>query len=149
METISASRQVMIDAGLNLIQQALTIYDSDLKLVVANHRFREMFRLPACYNTPGADFGVTIRYQTEQGEYGDISDIDAFVQARVDQAMAFEPHYLERRMKIGRWISVEGSPLPGGGWIAVYTDITRTKRQEQLLRARSEELSDQLLQYAE
>jgi len=149
MEPISASRQAMINAGLNLIQQALTIYDSDLKLVLANHRFRDMFRLPARFNTPGADFGETIRYLAEQGEYGDISDIDAFVQARVDQALDFEPHYLERRMKNGRWISVEGSPLPEGGWVAVYTDITRTKRQEQLLRGRSEELSDQLLQYAE
>ncbi|WP_243613549.1 hybrid sensor histidine kinase/response regulator [Shimia aestuarii] len=149
MEASSASRQTMINAGLNLIQQALTIYDSDLKLVVANRRFRDMFRLPDPFNTPGADFGATIRYLAEQGEYGDISDIDAFVQSRVDQAMAFEPHYLERRMKNGRWISVEGSPLPEGGWVAVYTDITRTKRQEQLLRSRSEELSDQLLLYAE
>lgn len=149
MEASSASRQAMTNAGLNLIQQALTIYDSDLKLVVANHRFRDMFRLPTPYNTPGADFGATIRYLAEQGEYGDISNIDAFVQTRVDQALAFEPHYLERRMKNGRWISVEGSPLPEGGWVAVYTDITRTKRQEQLLRSRSEELSDQLLQYAE
>ncbi|MEQ9692580.1 PAS-domain containing protein [Shimia sp. SDUM112013] len=149
MEANSATAQAMTIAGLNLIQQALTIYDSDLKLVLANERFHDMFKLPRKYNMPGADFGETIRYLTERGEYGDIDDIDAFVQGRVDQALAFEPHYLERRMRNGRWISVEGSPLPEGGWVAVYTDITNTKRQEQLLRSRSEELSDQLLQYAE
>jgi hypothetical protein len=33
--------------------------------------------------------------------------------------------------------------------VTVYTDITAMKRQEELLRARSEELSDQLLSHAE
>ena len=56
---------------------------------------------------------------------------------------------MERTRANGRTISVEGTPLPQGGWVTVYTDITRTKRQEALLRARSEELSDQLLSYSE
>ncbi|KZY29395.1 hybrid sensor histidine kinase/response regulator, partial [Roseovarius sp. HI0049] len=59
------------------------------------------------------------------------------------------PHYMERTRSNGRMISVEGSPLPQGGWVAVYTDITRVKQQEALLRARSEELSGQLLGYSE
>jgi len=56
---------------------------------------------------------------------------------------------MERRRANGRTISVEGSPLPEGGWVTVYTDITAMKRQESLLRARSEELSDQVLGYTE
>lgn len=149
MEPNSTTAQAMTTAGLNLIQQALSIYDSDLRLVVANSRFSEMFDLPRHLVTPGASFEDTIRYITERGEYGDVGDEEAFVQDRVDRALAFEPHYLERQRENGRWISIEGSPLPDGGWVAVYTDITRTKRQEDLLRGRSEELSDQLLQYAE
>ena len=68
---------------------------------------------------------------------------------RVDQARAFEPHYMERTRANGRTISVEGSPLQQGGWVTVYTDITDIKTQEALLRGRSEELSDQLLAHAE
>lgn len=141
--------QAMTTAGLNLIQQALTIYDSDLKLAVLNQRFRDMFDLPEEFLLPGADFGETIRYLTERGEYGEVDDVSAFVQGRVDQARAFEAHYIERKMPDGRWICVEGSPLPRGGWVAVYTDITKVKQQEQLLRGRSEELSEQVLQHAE
>lgn len=143
-----SATQVMTIAGLNLIQQAISIYDSDLKLVLANQRFRDMFKLPDEFNRPGADFGATIRHLAARGDYGDIADLDAFVQDRIDLALAFEPHYIERRFPNGRWISVEGSPLPQGGWVAVYTDITQTRRQEDLLRARSEELSDQLIQHA-
>lgn len=145
----SGSTQAMTMAGLNLIQQALSIYDSDLKLVVANARFREMFDIPENLMTPGASFEDTIRLIATRGEYGDVDDLEALVRERVELAKVFEPHYLERKRHDGRWISVEGNPLPGGGWVAVYTDITRAKQQEELLRGKSEELSDQLLRYAE
>lgn len=139
----------LTQAGLNLIQQALSIYDSDLRLVVVNRRFQEMFDLPDALVAPGTPFSETIRYLVDRGEYGAVDDPDCFVQERVDQALTFEPHYVERTRANGRVISVEGSPLPHGGWIAVYTDITGTKRQEALLRARSEELSEQVLAYTE
>lgn len=139
----------LITAGLNLIAQALSIYDRDLRLAVCNRRFKEMFDLPEALVTPGARFADTIRHLVEIGEYGEVDEIETFVQARVDQALAFEPHYVERTRSNGMVISIEGAPLAQGGWVAVYTDITRTRRSEQLLRARSAELSDQLLSHAE
>jgi signal transduction histidine kinase len=141
--------KALTTAGLNLIAQALSIYDRDLRLAVCNGPFRDMFDLPDAFVTPGARFDDTIRYLAMSGEYGPVDDIEAFVQTRFEQARAFAPHYMERVRANGRTISVEGSPLPQGGWITVYTDITRTKRSEQLLRARSAELSDQLLTHAE
>ena len=139
----------MMMAGLNLIPQALSIYDSDLRLVVSNRVFREMFDLPAHLIQPGTSFAETIRHLVERGEYGPVDDIDAAVQQRVEQARAFEQHYMERTRANGQTIAVEGVPLPEGGWITVYTDITQTKQQETLLRSRSAELSDKLLAYAE
>lgn len=136
-------------AGLNLIQQALSIYDADLRLAVCNRPFQTMFGLPENLVSQGAHFEDTIRFLAENGEYGEIEDIADFVRTRVEQARAFAPHYMERRRANGRTISVEGCPLPEGGWVTVYTDITAIKRQEKLLRARSEELSDQVLGYAE
>ncbi len=144
-----ADRDAMTTAGLNLIQQALTIYDQTLRLAVCNRRFQEMFDLPDALVTPGADFADTIRYLAARGDYGDVGDVDRFVATRVEIARAFEPHYMERTRANGRTISVEGSPLPQGGWVTVYTDITPSKRQEALLRGRSEELSDRLLSYSE
>ncbi|WP_299650082.1 PAS-domain containing protein [uncultured Tateyamaria sp.] len=136
-------------SGLNLIAQALTIYDRDLRLAVCNAPFQQMFELPDALVTPGSTFRETITHLAERGEYGPIEDVDAFVQERVDQALAFEPHYMERTRANGRTISVEGSPLPQGGWVTVYTDISHTKAQEALLRARATELSDQVLQHTE
>ena len=149
MDTDISNTAAMTRAGLNLIQQALTIYDDELRLVICNRRFGEMFRLPSHLLTRGANFKDTIRHLVENGEYGDVGDIGKFVQDRVDTARAFEPHYMERIRANGQIISVEGAPLSQGGWVAVYTDITRIKRQEDMLRGHSEELSGQLLNYAE
>lgn len=149
MTTNQTRVEEMTQAGLNLIGQALSIYDSQLRLAVCNRRFQEMFDLPDSLATPGASFEDTIRHLAERGEYGQVDDPEDFVRIRVDQARAFEPHYMERTRANGRTISVEGSPLPQGGWVTVYTDISRAKLSEKLLRARSEELSDQVLSHAE
>jgi signal transduction histidine kinase len=141
--------KALTTAGLNLIAQALSIYDSELRLAVCNRRFQEMFDLPDALVTPGARFDDTIRNIARRGDYGEVRDLDEFVQTRVEQAKAFEPHYMERTRANGQVISVEGAPLPQGGWVTVYTDITQAKRSETLLRARSAELSDQVLANSE
>ena len=149
MTQTERQRSKMVEAGLNLIAQALSIYDQDLRLAACNRRFQEMFDLPRELVSPGASFADTIRLIAARGDYGDLPDLDDFVAQRVAQAQAFEPHYLERRRPNGQIISIEGAPLPQGGWVTVYTDITQAKRAEALLRARSAELSDQLLSHAE
>ncbi|MGP6086947.1 PAS-domain containing protein [Antarctobacter jejuensis] len=136
-------------AGLNLIQQALTIYDADLRLAVCNAPFAQMFDLPAELTTPGASFEDTIRHLVMRGEYGDVGDPETWVRDRVEIARAFEPHYMERTRANGRTISVEGAPLPQGGWVTVYTDITQTRAQEELLRTHSELLSEEVLKRSE
>ncbi len=145
----SQDTAVLLRSGLNLIQQALSIYSNDLKLVFANQRFRAMFGLSPSLCEPGADFADTIRFLAEAGEYGEIDDIPAFVGDLVQKALTFEQHYIERKRSNGRWISVEGGPLRQGGWVTVYTDITDIKRQEDMLRTRSDELSGRLLDRSE
>ena len=149
MEDTPAYIQNITLAGLNLIKQALSIYDKDLRLVVANQRFQRMFRLPDELTQAGAPFADTIRLLVERGEYGVIDDPEAFIAERVAIARTFEPHYLERSRPNGTTISIEGSPLRQGGWVAVYTDITELKQQAALLRDRSADLSGELLARSE
>lgn len=139
----------MILSGLNLIKQAITVYDRDLKLVIANLQFQRMFNLPDALIQPGASFEEAVSYVAAQGDYGEIEDTTQFVTERIEKARAFEPHYLERTRANGSTISIEGSPLQDGGWVTVYTDITDIKSNDALLRSRSEDLSDALFQRSE
>ncbi|MFN4058411.1 MAG: PAS-domain containing protein [Roseinatronobacter sp.] len=149
MVTTDDTRTKLMAAGLNMIQQALSIFDRDLRLAVCNRRFQEMFELPDALVQPGVTFEDTIRFLVTRGEYGPVADVEDAIAVRVQAARAFVPHYMERERANGRWISVEGAPLPQGGWVTVYTDITEVKLQEGLLKARSEELASDLMTHAE
>ena len=139
----------MIQSGLNLISQAISIHDRELKLVHANHRMQTMFQLPDALVRPGTDFRQLLHYVATQGEYGQLDDIDQFVDEKVALALAFEPHYFERTRVNGTSISVEGCPLESGGWITVYTDISATKRDEAIIRSEADDLSQELLKRTE
>lgn len=149
MNRMSLTHETMTQAGLNLIKQAISIYDQDLRLVLANLQFQRMFDLPNALVEPGGSFEETLRVLAERGDYGELDDVDSFLAERVAQAKAFEPHYFERTRANGTTISVEGSPLQGGGWVAVYSDITELKTQEALLRSRSANLSEELISRSE
>ncbi len=149
MTRTSATHESLTQAGLNLIKQAISIYDQDLRLVLANTQFQRMFDLPNELVEPGGSFEQTLRVLAERGDYGDLDDVDGFLAERVAQAKAFAPHYFERTRANGTTISVEGSPLQDGGWIAVYSDITQVKTQEALLRSRSADLSEELISRSE
>ena len=146
---MSATHEALTKAGLNLISQAISIYDQDLRLVLANLQFQRMFDLPDALVKPGGSFEETLRVLAERGDYGELEDVESFLAERVAQAKAFEPHYFERTRANGTTISVEGSPLQGGGWVAVYSDITALKTQEGLLRSRSANLSEELISRSE
>ncbi|MCK0095102.1 PAS-domain containing protein [Yoonia sp. F2084L] len=146
---MSPTHETLTQAGLNLISQAISIYDQDLRLVLANRQFQRMFDLPKALVEPGGSFEETLRILAERGDYGVLDDVDCFLAERVAQAKAFEPHYFERTRANGTTISVEGSPLEGGGWVAVYSDITELKTQEALLRSRSDNLSEELISRSE
>jgi len=149
MNTPNSAASNMILSGLNLIKQAFTVYDKDLKLVIANLQFQRMFNLPDALIQPGASFEEALSYVAQQGDYGELEDTAQFVAERIEKARAFEPHYLERTRSNGSTISIEGSPLQDGGWVTVYTDITDIKSQDALLRSRSANLSDTLFERSE
>ena len=109
----------------------------------------DMFDLPEKLVTPGARFDETIQYLVESGEYGHVETRRRIHKCSRRTGPRVSTALHGAHPANGRTISVEGSPLPQGGWVTVYTDITATKQSEALLRARSEVLSDQLLAHSE
>jgi len=59
------------------------------------------------------------------------------LQKQVDRAKKFEAHYFERQRPDGSYIEVRGGPIPGGGFVSTYTDVTDRKlMEEELLEAK-------------
>ena len=115
------------------ISQGISMIDADLKLVVCNSRFLELLEFPDSLGIPGTRFDAFMRFNAERGEYGP-GDADELVRARVLQAQRFQPHAYERERPDGTIIEVVGKPLPDGGFVTTYTDVTERKRNEIALR---------------
>lgn len=129
---------VQIEAGLDNIDQGISVFDKDLKLVFANKRLAELLDVPAHLMNRGTAFEELIRYNSEHGEYGP-GDVEEQVQDRVRVAREFRAHTVERVRPNGRVIRVSGAPLSKGGFATIYTDITQQRHYEIELERRIEE----------
>ncbi len=123
--------QAVLD-GVNHLAQAFSIFNADLELVFFNEQLNAILDFPPNYLYRGMPIEEIFRFNAKRGEYGE-GDIDAIVQARLGLARRFEPHRYERTRPDGTVVEIIGNPLPEGGFVTTYTDITeRRKTQEQL-----------------
>ncbi|MFO0123055.1 MAG: PAS-domain containing protein, partial [Inhella sp.] len=80
-----------------------------------------------------------VRFNAERGEYGPSDDIDALVQARVEHAMQPVGVKFERVRPDGTVLEIQGAPMPGGGFVTIYNDIS-ARRQAEAKRLEAEAL---------
>lgn len=118
--------------GLAHLDQGITIFDQNLKLVVWNRKFLEVYGYPEDMAFQGADFASFIMFNARAGDYGP-GDADQQVGERVEIARKFVKHRFKRIRADGRTVEVVGTPLPNGGFVSTYTDITEKERQQELL----------------
>lgn len=142
---LESSRLNQIEAGLDLLDQGLTVFDADLKLIAWNAPFLKLLDFPEALTFLGAHFESFIRYNAARGEYGD-GDIESLIRARIDAARNFQPHSFERTRPNGRIIRVHGEPLPNRGFITLYTDVTEQRHFERLIQNQNAELEKRVAQ---
>ena len=121
-----------LKATLDNMDEGISMVDGDLKLVNFNQRFLELLDFPPDHFKQGDPFESFIRFNAERGEYG-TGDIDELVRNRVELAKKFEPHTFERTLPNGTVLEIRGNPMPGGGFVTSYTDISQRKQAEKAL----------------
>ncbi|MEH0070369.1 PAS-domain containing protein [Pannonibacter sp. Pt2-lr] len=128
----------MLQAALDHVNQGFSVFDANLQLVAWNRGLWEMLDFPQELARRGAHLAEFLRVNTERGEYGP-GDVEGKIQRRLERARQFVPHYFERIRPNGQVIAVRGTPLPQGGFVTIYTDITEERqRQEKLERTVAE-----------
>ncbi|MDP3513001.1 MAG: PAS-domain containing protein [Sulfuritalea sp.] len=146
--TDTAARLDLMQAALDRVNQGFTIIDAELRLVAWNRGFFEMLDFPPEFGRFGTPFETFMRYNAERGEYGP-GPVEELVAQRVDAARAFAPHYFERVRPNGRIIAVSGEPVPGRGFVTLYTDITEQRNSERLIREQNNELERRVAERTE
>ncbi len=128
----SLKRQESLQAGLDLIDQGFTLIDENLCMVAWNQTFLRLLEFPPGMTNAGTPFENFIRFNAARGEYGD-GDQERQIQERVATARTFTAHDLERTRPNGTILRVLGVPVPGYGFVTLYSDVTEQRRSEKLI----------------
>jgi len=129
----------ILSATLENLSQAVSVVDRDLRLVAWNRRYQQMFEFPDGMLYVGRPVADLIRYNAERGEMGP-GLAEEQVAKRVAYLREGSPYVFERVRANGQVIEMRGQPLPGGGYVTTYSDVTDYKRAEHALREVNETL---------
>jgi PAS domain-containing protein len=135
----SGQRHDMLQAGLDLLDQAIAVFDATPKLVTWNKAMLRLLDFPESMVRVGTPFEDFVRFNAERGEYGP-GDIVALVLERVASARAFQPHYIERARPNGKVLAIRGVPIPNLGFVSLWTDITEQRRYEAVIQQQNAQL---------
>ncbi|MEM1434828.1 MAG: PAS domain-containing hybrid sensor histidine kinase/response regulator [Pseudomonadota bacterium] len=131
--------QHMLQSMLENIDQGISVVDHEQRLVAWNDKYVELFGYPAALLKIGQPIGDLISYNTRTG-WLDAGGAEAQAQRRVAHMRAGTQHVYERRSPAGTWLRIAGNPMPGGGYVTTFTDITKDKAREQALIEANESL---------
>jgi len=86
-----------------------------------------------------------IRFNAKRGLLGD-GDEEVEVNKRLEHLRSGLAYRYERPWPNGSVIELEGNPMPGGGYVTTFTDITHFKQIERKLQEINETLEQRVLQ---
>jgi Na+/proline symporter/signal transduction histidine kinase len=147
------NRQVL-STTLENISQGVSVVDADMRLIAWNRRYQEMLGYPDGMLYVGRPIAELIRWNADRPELSiadpssvDISTVDGreeLVRRRLEHLRAGQPYVYERVRPSGQVIEMRGQPLPGGGYVTSFSDVTDYKRAEQALRDINETLEQRV-----
>ncbi len=138
---VAAAREA--DTGLSRrlahLPQGVVIIDADLRIVAWNARYIELFRFPPDLVQVGTSIEDVFRYNARRGLLGP-GPVEDAIQRRLDHLRSGRPHMRESEKDDGTVLEIRGNPLPEGGFVTSYADITSYKAAARELRSLADAL---------
>ncbi|WP_108472352.1 PAS-domain containing protein [Rhodanobacter thiooxydans] len=131
--------QRVLEAALENMSQGICVVDAELRLVAWNTPYAQLFDYPPELLQVGRPVAELTRYNIDAGMLGS-GETDARVQRRLAHMHAGTRHLSERRFPDGTIVEIRGNPMPGGGFVATFSDVTAFRQAEDSLKRVNETL---------
>ena len=142
----------LLESTLDNMSQGVAVVDKNLRLVGWNRSYLDLMDFPEDTVHLGQPVEELIRINAKRGLITD-GDNEAAIRKRLDLLRGGLPYRFERTWLDGRVIEIQGNPLPGGGYVTTFSDITHFKdvtnelqlineTLEQRVHQRTQELSE-------
>lgn len=124
-ETTRALRfnQEILFSSFENVSSAISVVNSDLNIVAWNQRYEQMFNYPKGMLQVGIPVAELVRFNAGRGLLG-AGTIEEHVQRRLHHLQAGKPYRVVRQHHGDHVIEIRGTPLPDGGYVTTYDDIT-------------------------
>ena len=137
-QSLRFSRQLLASTFEN-VDAGISVVDAEMNLIAWNSRYEDIFRYPPDLLRVGVPVADLIRHNAARGDFGP-GDTEYHVEKRLGHMRRGQEHSFERRRNDGRVIKTVGGPMPGGGYVMSFTDITEEARVREELRRTLDEL---------
>jgi len=129
----------ILQSAIENSTEGISIIDHKLNLVAWNKRYIELFDYPPQLVFVDCPIENLIRYNIEQGRCGP-GDIEEKTLKRLQYLQQGTAHSSERKHNTGQVIRIQGNPLPDGGFVMIFSDITAFRQAEQVLKEANQDL---------
>lgn len=137
----------LLQIALDQMEQGITVLDKDFRLTCWNRQYRALFDLPDEMGQVGVSLDHVLRFLARRGDIEHES-----VVLLLDRLMDFGAVWQIELKTLGRTIELRSNPMPDGGLVATYADVTArvasdlaikrvNETLEQRVRSRTAELT--------
>jgi PAS domain S-box-containing protein len=130
---VSRFNRDLLESTLENVAEGISVVDANYRLVAWNRRYAELFNYPDNLLRIGTPIEELIRHNAGLGRCG-AGAIEEHVAKRRAHLDAGGSHVFQRIRDDGSVIEMRVNPLPGGGYVASFSDITAHKHTEEALR---------------
>ncbi|MCW8866158.1 MAG: hybrid sensor histidine kinase/response regulator [Colwellia sp.] len=135
--------RTVLQSAIENVSEGISVIDSELKLVAWNKRYLEIFNYPDDFIYIGCPISQLIHFNLSQQGYF-VQDIDLQVEKRIQFIKKGSRHNSEYKLKNGKTIHIEGNPIPGGGFVMIFSDITKYRQTEKVLKEENTDLESRV-----
>jgi diguanylate cyclase (GGDEF)-like protein/PAS domain S-box-containing protein len=127
------AQKLRLDTALNNMSHGLCMYDAQGELVISNSRFADIYGLPKEKVVPGMTTRQLMALLLSCGQAAD-ADPARTLALRENIARERNVGSFVQRLTDGRSISISYRPMPAGGFVATFEDITERLLAEEKIK---------------